>query len=137
MRRVRAAAALVTTASALAAAMAVAVGAQGTPAAPDWKAISSEALATLQRYIRIDTSIPPGDGTKAMAVGIRKPSASIRRDSPSSTSQSRRQSYRPVLRSRSCARASVGDTSAADRTTARARGPPTTTNGERECIEQR
>lgn len=65
MRRGRAAAALVTTASVLAAAMAVAVGAQGTPAAPDWKAISSEALATLQRYIRIDTSIPPGDVTKA------------------------------------------------------------------------
>ena len=33
--------------------------------APDWKAINAEALDTLQRYIRIDTSIPPGNVTKA------------------------------------------------------------------------
>jgi acetylornithine deacetylase/succinyl-diaminopimelate desuccinylase-like protein len=38
-----------------------------TPAAqaPDWKAINAEAIDTLQRYIRIDTSIPPGDVTRA------------------------------------------------------------------------
>lgn len=32
---------------------------------PDWKAIEAEALKTLQAYIRIDTSIPPGTVTKA------------------------------------------------------------------------
>lgn len=32
---------------------------------PDWKAIEAEALKTLQGYIRIDTSVPPGDVTKA------------------------------------------------------------------------
>jgi acetylornithine deacetylase/succinyl-diaminopimelate desuccinylase-like protein len=37
------------------------VAAQG----PDWKAIEAEALKTLQAYIRIDTSIPPGVVTKA------------------------------------------------------------------------
>lgn len=31
----------------------------------DWKAIEAEAVKTLQAYIRIDTSIPPGDVTKA------------------------------------------------------------------------
>jgi acetylornithine deacetylase/succinyl-diaminopimelate desuccinylase-like protein len=33
--------------------------------APDWKAIDAEAVETLQRYIRIDTSVPPGNVTKA------------------------------------------------------------------------
>jgi acetylornithine deacetylase/succinyl-diaminopimelate desuccinylase-like protein len=33
--------------------------------APDWRATEAEALETLQRYIRIDTSNPPGDVTKA------------------------------------------------------------------------
>ena len=33
--------------------------------APDWKAIEGEAIKTLQSYIRIDTSVPPGDVTKA------------------------------------------------------------------------
>jgi acetylornithine deacetylase/succinyl-diaminopimelate desuccinylase-like protein len=33
--------------------------------APDWAAIEGEALKTLQRYIRINTSVPPGDVTKA------------------------------------------------------------------------
>ncbi len=32
---------------------------------PDWKAVEREALETLQRYMRIDTSVPPGDVTKA------------------------------------------------------------------------
>jgi acetylornithine deacetylase/succinyl-diaminopimelate desuccinylase-like protein len=32
---------------------------------PDWKQIESEALATLQTYVRINTSNPPGDVTKA------------------------------------------------------------------------
>ena len=64
MRRVRAAAALLTTASAFAIGAGVAV-AQLTPAAPDWTALGAEALNTLQRYVRIDTSIPPGDVTKA------------------------------------------------------------------------
>ena len=33
--------------------------------APDWKAIEAEAIKTLQSYIRIDTSVPPGHVTKA------------------------------------------------------------------------
>jgi acetylornithine deacetylase/succinyl-diaminopimelate desuccinylase-like protein len=33
--------------------------------APDWKQIESEALKTLQAYVRINTSNPPGDVTKA------------------------------------------------------------------------
>jgi acetylornithine deacetylase/succinyl-diaminopimelate desuccinylase-like protein len=33
--------------------------------APDWKAIEAEALKTLQGYVRINTSNPPGDVTKA------------------------------------------------------------------------
>src|SRR5262245_16524494 len=33
--------------------------------APDWKAVDAEALKTLQTYVRIDTSNPPGDVTKA------------------------------------------------------------------------
>ncbi len=32
---------------------------------PDWKAIEAEAIKTLQSYIRINTSVPPGDVTKA------------------------------------------------------------------------
>jgi len=32
---------------------------------PDWKAVESEALKTLQSYVRINTSNPPGDVTKA------------------------------------------------------------------------
>jgi acetylornithine deacetylase/succinyl-diaminopimelate desuccinylase-like protein len=39
----------------------VAVSAQ----TPDWRAIESEALKTLQGYVRINTSNPPGDVTKA------------------------------------------------------------------------
>ena len=33
--------------------------------APDWASLQAEAVKTLQAYIRIDTSIPPGDVTKA------------------------------------------------------------------------
>ena len=33
--------------------------------APDWNAVEAEAVKTLQAYIRIDTSNPPGDVTKA------------------------------------------------------------------------
>jgi len=33
--------------------------------APDWKALETEAVATIQSYVRIDTSTPPGDVTKA------------------------------------------------------------------------
>src|SRR6476469_407459 len=33
--------------------------------APDWKALDAEAVKTLQDYVRIDTSNPPGDVTKA------------------------------------------------------------------------
>ena len=33
--------------------------------APDWKALEAEAVKTLQSYIRIDTSVPPGHVTKA------------------------------------------------------------------------
>jgi acetylornithine deacetylase/succinyl-diaminopimelate desuccinylase-like protein len=32
---------------------------------PDWKSVESEALKTLQSYVRINTSNPPGDVTKA------------------------------------------------------------------------
>ena len=32
---------------------------------PDWKAIEAEAVKTLQAYIRLNTSVPPGDVTKA------------------------------------------------------------------------
>lgn len=34
-------------------------------AAPDWEAIGREALGTLQKYIRLDTSNPPGEVTAA------------------------------------------------------------------------
>jgi acetylornithine deacetylase/succinyl-diaminopimelate desuccinylase-like protein len=37
----------------------------GAPALEDWKAVHAEAVRTLQSYIRIDTSIPPGDVTRA------------------------------------------------------------------------
>ncbi|MEO6223051.1 MAG: M20/M25/M40 family metallo-hydrolase [Vicinamibacterales bacterium] len=33
--------------------------------APDWTAVASEAVATLQGYVRVNTSNPPGDVTKA------------------------------------------------------------------------
>jgi hypothetical protein len=33
--------------------------------APDWKAVEAEALKTLQGYVRLNTSNPPGDVTKA------------------------------------------------------------------------
>ena len=33
--------------------------------APDWKAVDADALKTLQSYVRINTSNPPGDVTKA------------------------------------------------------------------------
>ena len=39
-----------------------------TPApaqAPDWAGLEKEAIATLQKYVRIDTSVPPGDVRKA------------------------------------------------------------------------
>ena len=32
---------------------------------PDWKAVEAEAIKTLQGYVRINTSNPPGDVTKA------------------------------------------------------------------------
>lgn len=32
---------------------------------PDWKAVETEAVKTIQDYVRIDTSNPPGDVTKA------------------------------------------------------------------------
>lgn len=34
-------------------------------AAPDWQAVEAEALRTIQAYVRINTSNPPGDVTKA------------------------------------------------------------------------
>ena len=37
-------------------------GAQG---APDWQAVEAEAIRTIQSYVRINTSNPPGDVTKA------------------------------------------------------------------------
>jgi acetylornithine deacetylase/succinyl-diaminopimelate desuccinylase-like protein len=49
----------------LSAAAIVALPAALAGQAPDWKAIEGEAVKTLQSYIRIDTSIPPGTVTKA------------------------------------------------------------------------
>jgi acetylornithine deacetylase/succinyl-diaminopimelate desuccinylase-like protein len=43
--------------------MSIAAGASAQ--APDWKAVETEALKTLQGYVRINTSNPPGDVTKA------------------------------------------------------------------------
>jgi acetylornithine deacetylase/succinyl-diaminopimelate desuccinylase-like protein len=54
----------VSTFAALIASMAIASSA-AAQAPPDWKAVEAEALKTLQAYVRIDTSIPPGDVTKA------------------------------------------------------------------------
>jgi acetylornithine deacetylase/succinyl-diaminopimelate desuccinylase-like protein len=45
--------------------LAMALAAPASAQAPDWSAIEKEALATLQRYVRIDTSNPPGDVRKA------------------------------------------------------------------------
>jgi acetylornithine deacetylase/succinyl-diaminopimelate desuccinylase-like protein len=50
------------------AALALAAVAAASPSfaqTPDWKAVESEALKTLQGYVRINTSNPPGDVTKA------------------------------------------------------------------------
>jgi len=38
---------------------------RGSAQQPDWPAVESEAIQTLQRYVRINTSNPPGDVTKA------------------------------------------------------------------------
>jgi acetylornithine deacetylase/succinyl-diaminopimelate desuccinylase-like protein len=40
-------------------------GAAGAQSAPDWQAVAAEATRTIQSYVRIDTSNPPGDVTKA------------------------------------------------------------------------
>ena len=40
-------------------------GAAGAQAPPDWKAVEREAIQTIQSYVRINTSNPPGDVTKA------------------------------------------------------------------------
>jgi acetylornithine deacetylase/succinyl-diaminopimelate desuccinylase-like protein len=37
----------------------------GAQAAPDWKAVEAEAIRAIQAYVRINTSNPPGDVTKA------------------------------------------------------------------------
>ncbi|MGE5245792.1 MAG: M20/M25/M40 family metallo-hydrolase [Betaproteobacteria bacterium] len=42
-----------------------AVHAAQTPRAPNWSAVGEEATRVLQQYVRIDTSDPPGDTTKA------------------------------------------------------------------------
>jgi acetylornithine deacetylase/succinyl-diaminopimelate desuccinylase-like protein len=39
--------------------------AAGQTAAPDWSAVQSESVRTIQSYVRINTSNPPGDVTKA------------------------------------------------------------------------
>jgi acetylornithine deacetylase/succinyl-diaminopimelate desuccinylase-like protein len=46
-------------------AVALAPATAGTQTAPDWKAVEAEAIGTIQSYIRIDTSNPPGEVTKA------------------------------------------------------------------------
>jgi acetylornithine deacetylase/succinyl-diaminopimelate desuccinylase-like protein len=51
-------------------------------APPDWKGLAGEAVATLQAYIRVDTSNPPGDVTKAadLVAGIlRKEGVEVQR----------------------------------------------------------
>jgi len=45
--------------------MTIGLGVSAPAQAPDWKAVEAEALQTLQRYVRINTSNPPGDVTKA------------------------------------------------------------------------
>jgi acetylornithine deacetylase/succinyl-diaminopimelate desuccinylase-like protein len=44
---------------------AVAVVSPASAQTPDWKSVEAEALKTLQGYVRINTSNPPGDVTKA------------------------------------------------------------------------
>ena len=44
---------------------ALAPAAAGAQAGPDWNAMQSEAVRTIQSYVRINTSNPPGDVTKA------------------------------------------------------------------------
>jgi acetylornithine deacetylase/succinyl-diaminopimelate desuccinylase-like protein len=46
-------------------AVALAPATAGTQTPPDWKAVEAEAIRTIQSYIRIDTSNPPGEVTKA------------------------------------------------------------------------
>ena len=65
------------------------VGAPAQP--PDWKAIEAEALQTLQRYVRINTSNPPGDVTRPRTSS---PACSNARASRSSAT-----SRRPAARS--------------------------------------
>ena len=43
----------------------VLVSAAASAQTPDWKSVETEALQTLQGYVRINTSNPPGDVTKA------------------------------------------------------------------------
>jgi len=46
-------------------AVALATAAPDAQSGPDWKAVEAEAIKTIQSYVRIDTSNPPGDVTKA------------------------------------------------------------------------
>jgi acetylornithine deacetylase/succinyl-diaminopimelate desuccinylase-like protein len=46
-------------------ALLVATGSRPSAQQIDWSVIEREALDTLRRYVRIDTSVPPGDVTKA------------------------------------------------------------------------
>ena len=46
-------------------AVALLPGVAAAQPAPDWKAVEAEAIRTIQSYVRIDTSNPPGDVTKA------------------------------------------------------------------------
>ena len=45
--------------------LAAAVAVQAPGGQPDWTAVQAEAVKTLQGYVRINTSNPPGDVTKA------------------------------------------------------------------------
>ena len=45
--------------------LAVVAVCRGSAQAPNWPSVDAEALKTLQAYVRIDTSNPPGDVTKA------------------------------------------------------------------------
>lgn len=45
--------------------MALSAAVAGAQPAPDWKAVEAEAIRTIQSYVRINTSNPPGDVTKA------------------------------------------------------------------------
>jgi acetylornithine deacetylase/succinyl-diaminopimelate desuccinylase-like protein len=60
----------------------LAAGVRGSAQQADWKSVEAEALATLQGYVRINTSNPPGDVTKAadyLSAILKRESIEVRR----------------------------------------------------------